>query len=117
MRTPQEIKTLLEKTKGMEFIDKCAYVNSLNITFNEVRQVDKKSLKKFFPVKLDNLRSVISVLTISDGYLEITTVHDKQVFDYGFLSSETGELEDTFKLIASKPPTRYNPLTYQHDLR
>ena len=117
MRTPQTIKSLFNKSKGMSFFDKCAYINTLKITLNEVRQVKVKQLRKFFPIELD----VSLVVSLSpkevDGYFEITTVHNNSVYDWGFLLAEPENLHDEKMSITSEPPTVYNPLTYRYGVR
>lgn len=118
MRTPQTIKTLLNKSKGMSFFDKCAYINSLKITLNEVRQIKVKNLRNFFPLKIDDLSSLVLLTPKKlDGYFEITTIHNNSVFDYGFLLTQPENLNDEMMSITSEPPKKYNPLTYQYGLR
>ena len=118
MRSPQAIIAILKKTKDLSFEAKCDYINTLHITLNEVRQVNKKALKKIFPVKLEGLSSLVnSVPKFFDGYLEITSIHQNKVLDYGFLLYKKGDLDDDLKLITKEPPTIYNPLTYQFGLR
>lgn len=118
MRTPQTIKTLLSKSKGMSFFNKCAYINTLKITLNEVRQLKVKTLIDLFPIELDDLSFFVLNTPIElDGYFEITTVHNNSVFDFGFLLTQTENLNDEMMSITSKPPTLYNPLTYQYGLR
>lgn len=118
MRTPQTIKTLLSKSKGMSFFDKCAYINTLKITLNEVRQLNVKSLRKLLPIKLGDLSFIVlNTPKELDGFFEITTVHNNSPFDYGFLLTEPENMNDEMMSINSEPPTKYNPLTYQYGLR
>ena len=118
MRTPQTIKTLLNQSKGMSFFDKCAYINTLKITLNEVRQINVKSLRKLFPIKLSDLSFiVVNTPKELDGYFEITTVHNNSAFDYGFMLTEPENMLDEMMSVTSEPPSEYNPLTYQYGLR
>ena len=118
MRNPQTIKALLNKSKGMSFFDKCSYINTLNITLNEVRQIKVNKLRNLFPLKLDGLvRIVILSPKELDGYFEITSVHNNKVFDYGFMLTKPEDINDELMSITSKPPTEYNPFTYQYGLR
>lgn len=118
MRTPQTIKILLNKSKGKSFFDKCAYINTLKITLNEVRQLKVKALRDFFPIKLDNLPLVVlNTPKELDGYFEITSVHNNCAYDYGFMMTKPENLHDEMMSITSEPPTEYNPLTYRCGFR
>ena len=118
MRNNQVLIILLSKTKNMKFSEQCSYINYLNLTIREIRSLSRSILKKYLPISYKRLSPVLQITPIEkDGLLEITSITSKEIVDWGFMISLTGDIDEETKLECSKPPSNYDPDTYVVGIR
>lgn len=118
MRTIQDLMVLIKKCENKKFKEHCAYINSLNLTYRELKSIPKITLVKYIPIKYSELKSLIArVPKHMNGYFEITSITKTKVIDFGFMIISDNKINEKARNEASKPPSSYFPETYRCGIR